>query len=180
LDRAYVSIGSNLGAREATCLAAVEGLGRLPGVRALRRSRLYETEPWGLAEQPAFINLAVGLDTALAPVELLAALLELERGLGRRRAAGEPRWGPRVVDLDLLLHGACVLDTPGLVLPHPRLHERRFVLAPLVELDPALRHPVLGRTLAELLAALPPGEGGWVHPLEEASAPGQETHNPIS
>jgi 2-amino-4-hydroxy-6-hydroxymethyldihydropteridine diphosphokinase len=175
--RAYVSIGSNLGEREVTCLAAVDALGRLPGAGALRRSRLYETEAWGLRDQPAFVNLVAGLDTALPPAALLAAVLEIERSLGRRREAGEPRWGPRVIDLDLLLHGGLVLHTPGLILPHPRLHERRFVLAPLAELDPALRHPVLAQTVAELLAALPPGEGGWVRPLEGAEQVEPDTHN---
>jgi len=177
LARAYLSIGSNLGERQATCLAAVAALGRRPGVGALRRSRLYETEPWGLRDQPPFVNLVVGLDTALTPAALLAAAQEIERDLGRLRQAGEARWAPRVIDLDLLLHGALVLDTPALSLPHPRLHTRRFVLTPLAELDPALRHPVLGRTMAELLAALTPGEGGWVRPLEGAVSEGLGTDN---
>ncbi len=176
MERAYVSVGSNLGDRARTCLAAVEGLAALRGVRAARRSRLYETEPLERADQPAFVNLVVGLDTALSPGELLGALLGLEVALGRTRAPGEARFGPRVVDLDLLLHGQRCLDTPELSLPHPRMHLRRFVLAPLVELDPAVRHPRLGRSAAELLAALG-AEGGWVRPLEALPAPCSGTPN---
>jgi 2-amino-4-hydroxy-6-hydroxymethyldihydropteridine diphosphokinase len=166
LARAYISVGANLGERARTCLAAAEALGALPGAQGLRRSRLYETEPVELADQPPFVNLVVGLDTALAPAALLAELLALERALGRRRGPGTPRFGPRVIDLDLLLLGQACLDTPELRLPHPRLHLRRFVLVPLAELDPEVRHPRLGRTAAELLAALGPEAGGWVRPYE--------------
>jgi len=142
---AYVGLGSNLGDREATIRAAVAAL---PGVVAV--SKLRETEPVGVTGQPAFLNGAARLETELSPRELLDALLEVERGLGRER---RERWGPRTIDLDLLLYGGETVDEPGLTVPHPSLHERRFVLEPLAELDPELVVPGRGR-VRDLLAEL--------------------------
>ncbi|HUQ22768.1 MAG TPA: 2-amino-4-hydroxy-6-hydroxymethyldihydropteridine diphosphokinase [Gaiellaceae bacterium] len=142
---AYVGVGSNLGDREGTIRAAIEAL---PGVVAV--SELRETDPVGLTDQPAFLNGAVALDTELSPRELLDALLAVERTLGRER---RERWGPRSIDLDLLLYGEESVDEPGLTVPHPRLHERRFALEPLAELDPRLVVPGHGR-VADLLAEL--------------------------
>jgi len=142
---AYVGVGSNLGDREATIRAAISAL---PGVVAV--SQLRETDPVGIIEQPAFLNGAVALETELSPRQLLAALLAIERELGRER---RERWGPRTIDLDLLLYGGETVDEPGLTVPHPRLHERRFALEPLVELDPELLIPGRGR-VADLLAEL--------------------------
>ena len=142
---AYVGLGANLGDREATIRAAV---GALPGVIAV--SALRETDPVGMTEQPRFLNGVAALRTALAPRELLDVLIAVERRLGRER--GE-RWGPRTIDLDLLLYGGETVDEPGLTVPHPRLHERRFVLEPLAELDPELVVPGRGPVSA-LLAAL--------------------------
>ena len=142
---AYVGLGSNLGDREATIRAAVAAL---PGVVAI--SQLRETEPVGVTEQPAFLNGAARLETGLSPRELLDTLLEIERGLGRER---RERWGPRTIDLDLLLYGGETVDEPGLTVPHPSLHERRFVLEPLAELDPELVVPGRGR-VRDLLAEL--------------------------
>ena len=131
--RAYVGLGSNLGDREGTVLAAAERLG------PHRLSRIRETEPWGYADQPWFLNAAAELETELAPRELLERLLEIERGLGRTRNG--PRYGPRTVDLDLLLYGDLVVAEPGLTVPHPRLAERLFVLEPLFELNAGLFIP---------------------------------------
>jgi 2-amino-4-hydroxy-6-hydroxymethyldihydropteridine diphosphokinase len=131
--RAYVGLGSNLGDREGTILAAAERLG------PHRLSRIRETEPWGYPDQPWFLNAAAELETELAPRELLERLLEIERGLGRTRNG--PRYGPRTVDLDLLLYGDLVVAEPGLTVPHPRLAERLFVLEPLFELNAGLFIP---------------------------------------
>ncbi len=145
MTRAYVGLGSNLGDREGTIRAAIDAL---PGVVAV--SALRETEPVGPVEQPPFLNGALALETELSPRELLDVLLAVERRLGRER---RERWGPRTIDLDLLLYGDRSLDEPGLSLPHPRLHERRFALEPLDELDPELAVPGRGR-VKDLLAEL--------------------------
>jgi 2-amino-4-hydroxy-6-hydroxymethyldihydropteridine diphosphokinase len=150
VTRAYVGLGSNLGPREETIRRAVQLLERAPGVVVVAVSELRETDPVGLVDQPRFLNGAVALETTLAARELLDLLLDVERELGRVRTE---RWGPRVIDLDLLLYGDETLDAPGLRVPHPRLHERRFALEPLAELDPELEIPGRGRVSA-LLAAL--------------------------
>jgi 2-amino-4-hydroxy-6-hydroxymethyldihydropteridine diphosphokinase len=142
---AYVGLGSNLGDREALIRRAAEAIG------AVRLSTIRETEPWGLADQPSYLNAVAELETALSARELLDRLLDVERELGRERVG--PPWGPRTIDLDLLLHGDAVVDEPGLTVPHPRLHERLFVLEPLAELDPALEIPGKG-TVSALLAGL--------------------------
>lgn len=151
LRNAYISLGANLGDRERSLRRALELLDAREGIRVVRVSSLRETEPWGPVEQPAFVNAAAELETSLEPRELLEALLAVERRLGRVREG--PRYGPRTIDLDLLVYGDAVVSEPGLELPHPRLHERRFALEPLAELDPALVVPGLGRVSA-LLAAL--------------------------
>ena len=130
---AYVGLGGNLGEVVATLRAATEALACLPATRLLRASRLYRTPAWGLEQQPDFINGVVALETRLAPRELLDALLRIEREFGRERDGG-PRWGPRTLDLDLLLHGDAVIEQHGLRLPHPHLHERAFALVPLIEI----------------------------------------------
>jgi 2-amino-4-hydroxy-6-hydroxymethyldihydropteridine diphosphokinase len=148
---AYVGLGANLGDREGTLRRAVEGLREADGVEVLAASELHETDPVGVIDQPRFLNGAVALRTELAPRELLELLLEIERGLGRVRD-GE-RWGPRTIDLDLLVYEDVIVDEPGLRVPHPRLHERRFALEPLAELDPALEIPGRG-AVSDLLAEL--------------------------
>ena len=150
MTRAYVGLGANLGPREQTLRRAVELIDRTSGVDVLAVSELRETEPVGAVDQPPFLNGAVALETSLSARELLDLLLDVERDLGRVR---NERWGPRLVDLDLLLYGAETIDEPGLRVPHPRLHERGFALEPLAELDPDLVIPGRGRVSA-LVAAL--------------------------
>jgi 2-amino-4-hydroxy-6-hydroxymethyldihydropteridine diphosphokinase len=147
---AYVGLGANLGPREVTLQRAVALLAEADRIDVLAVSQLRETEPVGVVDQPPFLNGAVQVETTLVPRVLLDALLEIERALGRVR---EERWGPRTVDLDLLVYGGMTVDEPGLRVPHPRLHERRFALEPLAELDPALDIPGVGR-VSDALAAL--------------------------
>ena len=152
MTRAYVGVGANLGDREGTIRTALAALDARQDVAVVAVSTLRETDPVGYLDQPRFLNGAAALETELGPRELLDALLEVERELGRVRGEG-PRFGPRPIDLDLLLHGDLVLDEPGLVVPHPRLHERLFALEPLAELDPALVVPGRG-AVEDLLARL--------------------------
>jgi 2-amino-4-hydroxy-6-hydroxymethyldihydropteridine diphosphokinase len=147
---AYIGLGANLGDREATLRRAIGLLSEEAEVRLVAVSSLRETEPVGVVDQPRFLNGAVAVETTLPPWELLETMLRLERQLGRVR--GE-RWGPRTIDLDLLLYGEEVVDEPGLRVPHPHLHERRFALEPLAELDPALGVPGQG-PVSQLLASL--------------------------
>ena len=149
--KAYVGLGANLGDRERTLRRALDLLAAEEGIVVAAVSTFRETEPVGYLGQPRFLNAAARLETELTPRGLLAALLEVERKLGRDRSG--PRFGPRTVDLDLLLYGDLELDEEGLTVPHPRLHERSFVLEPLAELAPGLVVPGRGsveRLLAEL------------------------------
>lgn len=150
MTRAYVGLGANLGSRAETLRRAVELLGDADGVGVLAVSELRETDPVGVVDQPRFLNGAVAIVTTRTPRELLDLLLDIERSLGRVR---EERWGPRTVDLDLLVYGDKVVDEPGLRVPHPHLHERRFALEPLADLDPELEVPGRG-AVSTLLAAL--------------------------
>lgn len=159
--RAYVALGGNLGDRRATLERAVDLLGRTPGVPGRRRGKpgvrvvavsgFLETAPaGGPPGQPKYLNAAVAIETTLSPAELLAALHRIESALGRDRAA-EVRWGPRTCDLDILLMGATVMRTKDLTIPHPRMHERLFVLRPLAQIAPRAVHPVLRKTVRRLL-----------------------------
>jgi len=152
MTRAFVGLGSNLGDPRAQIGLAVELLGGEEGVEVVAVSTLRETDPVGYEDQPRFLNGAAELRTSLSARELLERLLAIERELGRVRGEG-PRFGPRTIDLDLLLFGDEVVAEPGLDVPHPRLHERRFALEPLAELDPALELPGPGPVQA-LLAGL--------------------------
>ncbi|GAB2802469.1 2-amino-4-hydroxy-6-hydroxymethyldihydropteridine diphosphokinase [Rhabdobacter roseus] len=147
----YLLLGSNLGDRPAQLQAAREQIDLRVG--ALRRtSALYETAPWGITDQPAFLNQALEVLTDLAPEEVLRLILDIEHELGRVRYE---RWGARHLDVDILYFGTKVLDSARLTVPHPRLHERRFVLVPVAELAPDFVHPVFQKTNAQLLAECP-------------------------
>lgn len=152
MKRAYVGVGANLGSRRASIVAAVDLLRAETAIDLVAVSSLRETEPVGYENQPRFLNGAVAVETDLSPQVLLERLLAIERRLGRVRGEG-PRFGPRTIDLDLLLYGDEQIDEPGLQIPHPRLHERRFALEPLAELDPAVEIPGRGPVQA-LLAGL--------------------------
>jgi 2-amino-4-hydroxy-6-hydroxymethyldihydropteridine diphosphokinase len=154
LIRAAIGLGSNLDDPRQQVLGAMHALGGVPHTRLLRQSRLYSTPPWGLAEQPWFVNAAATLETGLSAAALYAALKDLEDAVGRRRDG--PRWGPRILDLDLLLYGDQVIDTPSLTVPHPRMRTRAFVLVPLAEIAGDWPLPA-GGTVAEACAALDPG-----------------------
>lgn len=149
----YLSLGSNLGDRVANLQTAITQLASLGKVEAV--SSFYETEPVELTAQPWFVNCAVKLDTEKMPRQLIAGILALERGMGRQR---KQKNGPRIIDIDILLFGSSMIDLPSLTVPHPKMHERRFVLEPLAEIAPDSRHPVLKRTVRELRDALPPGQ----------------------
>jgi 2-amino-4-hydroxy-6-hydroxymethyldihydropteridine diphosphokinase len=149
---AAIGLGGNVGDKRGNLDRAVERLAAVPGVRLVARSGYYRTEPWGFTDQDWFLNACVAVETTLAPEALLAACLAVEQELGRRRAE---RWGPRIIDLDILYFDDLTLDEPGLEVPHPRLLERAFVLAPLAEIRPDRR--IAGVRVADALAALAVG-----------------------
>jgi 2-amino-4-hydroxy-6-hydroxymethyldihydropteridine diphosphokinase len=151
--RVYLSLGSNIGDRAANLQSAIGELGRFGKVAAV--SSFYETEPVEFTKQPWFLNCAVSLDTEKTPGQLLKALLEIERTMGRLRTQQK---GPRKIDIDILLFGDSSVNTATLTIPHPAMHERRFVLEPLAEIAPDARHPLLNKTVRELRDSLPPGQ----------------------
>lgn len=148
--RVFIGLGSNVGDRAAMLNRAAREIAQIGGVKVLRWSPVYETDPVGMTDQATFLNAAGELETALAPADLMRELLSIEERLGRVR--GE-RWGPRAIDLDILVYDGLVQAGPAVTVPHPELERRRFVLVPLRELDPDLVHPVSGLTIAELAEA---------------------------
>ena len=163
-ERIFIGLGANQGDRRANLEAGLEAVGRLPDTRVVRSSRFLWTPPWGLREQPWFLNGAAELESGLEPLELMRALLAVEAQLGRVRLV---RNGPRTLDLDLLLFGDRVVHEPELEIPHPGMAERRFVLEPLAEIAPEAVHPLSRRTVRRLLEDLESAETS--RPLEEPS-----------
>ncbi len=147
---AYIGIGSNLGNREKNCERAIRLLIE-HGITVTKRSSMIETEPWGVREQPKFINMAVEIGTELDPEGLLSIFKKIEEEIGRLPAS---RWGPRIIDLDILLYDDLIMETPDLVIPHPGMSEREFVLKPLAEIAPEKMHPVLKKSIKSLLMEL--------------------------
>lgn len=160
--KAWVGLGANLGDPAQMLRVAISLLRAHPRIRLEAESSLYRSEPWGVRDQPAFVNAVVRVETDLQPLQLLDALLGIERELGRRRTG--PRWGPRTIDLDLLSYDNLVLQSPRLQIPHPRMQQRAFVLLPLLELDPDFEIPGLERA-AECLARIDQRERRGVVPL---------------
>ena len=162
--RVFISIGSNLGDRVANCREAVRRLAGYDGLRVVKTSSLYETEPWGVTDQGPFINAAVEIDTGLAPDALIDLLKGVEAGMGRTEGR---RWGPRLIDLDIIFYGDRVVDEASLKVPHPSADERAFVLVPLNEIAPGFTHPASGRKVSELLRVLPDSEKSGVRRLTD-------------
>src|SRR3954467_4388646 len=150
----YLSLGSNLGDRRANIEQAIAQLAKIGAV--VRRSALYETEPMEVTGQPWFLNSAVELETELMPRQFISAILDVERSMGRKRTRKK---GPRSIDIDVVLFGKSIVEMKGLTVPHPAMHLRRFVLEPMVEIAPEVRHPVFKRSMRELRDALPAGAG---------------------
>lgn len=143
----YIALGTNLGDRLANLRTAIQSMP--PEIVIVAESHVYETPPWGYEDQPAFLNMVIKAETGLEPESLLTYLKQLEVELGREQNF---RWGPRLIDLDILFYDNLVIDTPPLVVPHPRLHERAFVLVPLMDVAPDLLHPLFQRSVSQLLA----------------------------
>jgi 2-amino-4-hydroxy-6-hydroxymethyldihydropteridine diphosphokinase len=152
LKTAYLALGSNIGDREANLREALARL-EAADVRVTRKSSIYETEPRYVRDQPEFLNAVVEAETGLFPLQLLARVRKIEQEMGRQRVTPN---GPRNIDIDILFYGKSVIDAPELQVPHPRIAERSFVLEPLAEIAPQLRHPLTGKTASEMLAALEP------------------------
>jgi len=155
----YIALGTNIGDRLANLRVALNAFA--PQIKVLKESHIYETPPWGYEDQPAFLNMVIRAETDLEPEALLEFLKQLEVQLGRESSV---RWGPRLIDLDILFYDDLVIDTPPLVIPHPRLHERAFVLVPLTDVAADVVHPILGEFVWELMQK---ADISGIHPLPE-------------
>ena len=153
MELAYLSLGSNIGDREAALREAIQRLAAIGRVALV--SSIYETEPVEVPDQPWFLNCAVALETEKTPEQLLSEILSIEEEMGRRRVQEK---GPRNIDADILLYGDAVVESPSLTIPHPAMQQRRFVLEPLAEIAPEARNPLSGKSVREMLEALPPGQ----------------------
>lgn len=149
---AFIGLGSNLGEKQINILRSVALLNEADQIRTVKKSRLYKTKPFGVLDQPDFYNSVVKIKTSLSPKELLSVTSRIEKKMGRRRGK---KWGPRVIDLDILLYGDSVVNTRDLKIPHPEMQKREFVLKPLHEIAPAFIHPTLGKKISKLLKELP-------------------------
>lgn len=149
MQTVYLGLGTNIGDRKRNLRAAIKAMA--PGARVEAESRVYETPAWGYKDQPDFLNMVVKAETGLQPDDLLAYLKRIERRLGRIATF---RWGPRLIDIDILFYGDGVWNSSGLIIPHPRLHERAFVLVPMMDIAPDLVHPVLGQTIRQLVGGI--------------------------
>lgn len=164
-NRAYISVGSNIGDGIGNCRKGIETLTGGDGIEIIEVSHFFQTEPVGYTDQPWFVNAVFSIETDLSPLTLLNRLKQAERVTGRTETA--IRFGPRIIDFDIVLYDDIVMETPELILPHPRMHQRRFVLLPLCDIAPDLIHPVLGIAMDRLLADLPTN-GQQCRPVEEA------------
>lgn len=162
MERVFLGLGSNLGDRVKTIRKAKEMISSIPGVSVSSSSSLYETEPVGISDQPMFINAVLEVETDLSPKELFSKLKDIEAKLGRTKTI---RWGPRVIDIDILLYGKRIIEGKDLTIPHPEMAKRGFVLVPLCEITPEVRHPKLEKTIRELADGL--GDFRGVEKIEE-------------
>jgi 2-amino-4-hydroxy-6-hydroxymethyldihydropteridine diphosphokinase len=151
MKNAYIGIGSNMGDPPNNCLEAIKKIGELAGCEIVSLSSLFLTEPVGVSDQEWYVNGVVSIKTGMSACELLNELLRIETEMGRVRVA---KWGPRLIDLDLLLYGQDVIDDATIIVPHPLMHMRKFIMAPIAEIAPELMHPVIGKTMLELFREL--------------------------
>ena len=151
MEDVFLGLGSNLGEREENIQGAIDSIDNITGVRVVLSSSLIETEPVGITDQPEFINAAIKTETSLSPQELFSSLVEIEKSMGRVRTI---RWGPRIIDIDILLFGGRIIENDYLIIPHPEMTKRSFVLMPLAEIAPEVIHPVEKRTIKGLLDKL--------------------------